>query len=71
MNEELLGQMYHFIRNFMKENGFPPTRREMAMEFEIGVATAQRYIEELISEGLITVRPCTARGITLVSGGEL
>ena len=63
MNEELLGQVYFFVKEYTEENKVPPSRREIAKELEIGVATAQRYVEALAEEGLLSVRPNTARGV--------
>jgi SOS-response transcriptional repressor LexA len=55
-----------FLRGFLKENGYPPTRAEIARHFKINVNAAQGRLDTLIRQGLIAVSEHVARGIRLL-----
>jgi DNA-binding transcriptional regulator YhcF (GntR family) len=50
------------IRQFVKENGFAPTVRELAEMLDWGHGTAQRALEELARQGSIEKQARMARG---------
>ena len=49
--------------------GYPPSRREIAEHFEVGLETTQRILGRLIEEGLLTVKPAGARSINITGAG--
>jgi DNA-binding transcriptional regulator YhcF (GntR family) len=53
------------IRQFVKENGFAPTVRELADMLEWGHGTVQRALEDLAQTGKIEKRERTARGFRI------
>lgn len=53
-----------FIREFQRENGFPPSRREIAKGLGLSsVATVQQHVEALEKKGLLKLQPDTNRGL--------
>lgn len=56
-----------FITKYQKNNGIPPTIGEIAEGVGLVSPNATRkHLQKLEEEGLITMRPRIARGITLV-----
>jgi len=41
-------QIVDFLRDYHKEHGYPPSIREMADHFGIGVSTTHRHLQHLI-----------------------
>lgn len=64
--EEKINQVYNFTVEFIKENGFPPSVREICAKLNIkSTATAYSYVERLKSRGLLAKSPLKKRAITL------
>lgn len=64
--EEKINQVYNFTLNYVSENGFPPSVREICDKCSIkSTASAYSYIEKLRSRGLIEKSPLKKRAITL------
>ena len=61
-----INQVYEFTVEFIKENGFPPSVREICNKLSIkSTATAYSYIEKLKTMGLLEKSPLKKRAITL------
>ena len=64
--EEKVNQVYNFTVEFIKENGFPPSVREICAKLNIkSTATAYSYVERLKARGLLEKSPLKKRAITL------
>ena len=64
--DEKLNQVYNFTVDFISDNGFPPSVREICAKLNIkSTATAYSYIEKLKSRGLLDKSPLKKRAITL------
>lgn len=52
--EEKLNSIYNFLQQFIDENGFPPSVREIAAKFNIkSTSTVHYYLEKMKTDGLI------------------
>jgi repressor LexA len=59
-------RILNFVREFIRENGYPPTVREIQKAFDLASPRAVQYhLEELERKGLIERISHTARGINL------
>lgn len=59
-------EVYEFTAEYLKNNGFPPSVREICAKLNIkSTATAYAYIERLKNEGLIDKCPQKKRAIKL------
>lgn len=64
--DEKIQQVYDFTVNYVNENGFPPSVREICAKLKIkSTATAYSYIERLKEKGLINKAPSKKRALTL------
>ena len=64
--EEKILTVYNFTVEFIKENGFPPSVREICAKLNIkSTATAYSYIEKLKSMGLLDKSPMKKRALTI------
>lgn len=63
------GQMVRWLMEYREENGYSPSRREIAAHFEIGLDSAQRAIEDLVAEGLLDVTPNIPRAMNITGAG--
>lgn len=64
--EEKLDQVYNFTVDYINENGFPPSVREICTKLNIkSTATAYSYIERLKEKGLLNKAPSKKRALTL------
>ncbi len=57
-----------YIKSFIKVNGYPPSRIEIADNFDIRPNAAQSRIVGLITKGAITQKPGKMRSISPVKG---
>ncbi len=62
-----LMEIFHYIRDYIDNNGYPPTVREIGQEFGIkSTSTVHYYLEKLKDSGMIEdVEPNRKRAITL------
>lgn len=68
---ETTEKVYQFIKNYIEENGFSPSVRELCQGVGFSsTATAQYHIKKLISEGKITLSGAKNRTITLTNRSE-
>ena len=64
INEKVY-KVYDFTVNYLKENGFPPSIREICEKLNIkSTATAYSYVEKLKNMGLLEKSPLKKRAIT-------
>jgi len=64
--DEKLDKVYNFTVDFINDNGFPPSVREICAKLNIkSTATAYSYIEKLKARGLLEKSPLKKRAITL------
>ena len=63
--EEKIKNVYNFTAAYIKENGFPPSVREICAKLDIkSTATAYGYIEKLKSMGLLEKSPMKKRALS-------
>ena len=59
------------IVRLITRNGLPPTWREVARDIGLSGASAiADHVRALVGEGLLTHRPCTARGLSVTVAGR-
>lgn len=64
--EEKMNQIYNFTVEFINDNGFPPSVREICSKLNIkSTATAYSYLERLKNKGLIEKSALKKRAISL------
>lgn len=70
--DEKLNQVYNFTVEFINENGFPPSVREICAKLNIkSTATAYSYIERLKDKGLLSKPPAKKRAIALKQSHQI
>lgn len=63
---EKINKVYEFTVEFIKDNGYPPSVREICQKLNIkSTATAYSYLERLKDKGLLDKSPQKKRAITL------
>lgn len=61
-----VNEVYNFTVEYLEENGFPPSVRDICAKLNIkSTATAYSYLEKLRSQGLLDKTPLKKRAITL------
>ncbi len=69
--EEKLNQVYEFTVDYIDENGFPPSVREICATLNIkSTATAYSYLNKLKDKGLLTSSPLKKRAITVCNSAK-
>lgn len=64
--EEKLNLVYNFTAEYIEQNGFPPSIREMCEKLNIkSTATAYSYVERLKARGLLEKSPLKKRALSL------
>lgn len=58
-------ETYQFIIDFIKENGYPPTYREIASGVGCALSTVVGRLEKLEALGMIEVKPNAPRTIRI------
>lgn len=58
-----------WLADYMASNGYPPSRREMAEHFGMGLSTVQETLADLVDEGLLAVTPRIPRAMRITEGG--
>jgi Mn-dependent DtxR family transcriptional regulator len=58
-----------WISSYRDREGYPPSRREVASHFDVGLETTQRILRHLVDEGLLVVKPSGARAINITGAG--
>lgn len=66
--DDNIEQVYNFINDFVSENGYPPSVREICGALSIkSTATAYYYIEKLKDRGMIQKNPTKNRTLSTLS----
>ena len=55
----------HFIDNYQKDNGFPPSVREIGRNFSISIATVQDHISALERKGFLQRKRFQSRSLSV------
>ena len=64
--KEKINQVYNFTVDFINDNGYPPSVREICAKLNIkSTATAYSYLERLKSQGLLEKSPQKKRALTV------
>ena len=64
--EQKIQSVYKFIVDYVDENGFPPSVREICSKCNVkSTASAYYYIEKLKNQGLLVKNPSKKRAITV------
>ncbi len=61
-------EVLDFISSFIKENGFPPTVREIGLHFGISLRAVQDHIAALQKKGFLSQSQKRARSISVIDG---
>lgn len=61
-------ETFHFIKNYIAANHFPPTMREMAEHFGVSIKAIVDRIAMLKRKGVITMCKSVHRGIAIKAG---
>lgn len=73
MSDNIAGVESHevlaWIDEYRKVEGYPPSRREIAEHFAVGLETTQRLLRYLVEEKLLIVKPTGARAINITGAG--
>lgn len=68
---ERLQEVYNFIVEYVDNNGFPPSVREICAKLNIkSTATAYTYIERLKNRGLLNNTPLKKRSLTVAGNSK-
>ncbi len=59
-------EVLNFISDFIKENGFPPTVREIGLNFNISLRAVQDHIAALQKKGFLSQSQKRARSISVL-----
>lgn len=62
-NDDLMFDIFKWIKSFMKEKNFSPTTREVAEGLQLSVSTVHGYMRRLVDEGYMTMENMQARTI--------
>lgn len=54
------------IEKFISENGYPPTRVDIANIMDFGPNAANQHIKAIEKKGAIKITPKTSRGLTVL-----
>jgi repressor LexA len=61
------GRVLAFVRRFVELNGYPPTRKDVRLEFGWSSDnSAEEHLKALQRKGRIAIKPAISRGITLL-----
>ncbi len=64
-------EVFHYIENFINENGFGPSYREVMRALGLkSVSTVATHVDGLIVRGLLVKRENSARSLQVVSKGN-
>lgn len=64
-------QIYEYIKNYTKENGFPPSYREISAGVDIkSTNSVKKYVDRLVEKNLIVKHDNKSRSINYVQNKE-
>ena len=59
-------QLLNHIKNYIRANGLPPTRRDLAAVMGTSTSVITYHLAALERDGFVTVAPMASRGIRVV-----
>lgn len=62
-------EIVRFIERFKATNGYPPTVREVAAEWDVSADSAHKQLRKMIDAGLIQVTPGLSRSMNVTGAG--
>ncbi len=62
-------EIYQYVLQCIRNNGIPPTFREIAERFSINIKAVQDHMAAIEAKGYMKVKPNTARGFEPVTRG--
>ena len=65
---EKQAEVFYFIKEYLEENGFPPTRQEAAEHFGVQPNAIQVRIQGLVKKGAVTTKGRSQRSTMPVKG---
>lgn len=65
---EKQAEVFYFIKDFIETEGYPPSRAEMACEFEISQNAIQLRVKALVKKGALTFKQGKQRSTLPVKG---
>ena len=65
---ERQAEVLEFIRAFIKDNGFSPTRAEIADAHGVNPNGIQGHVTALVKKGALTIKPGSSRSIVPTKG---
>jgi len=60
-------EVLQYIKEYIEENGFPPSRKDIAKHFAIYENAVQDFLKRLEKNGCIEITKNVARGIRVTS----
>ncbi len=60
-------EIFNFLKSYVKDNGYPPTMREIGEHFGFTWLGARGHLRALEKKGIIKINPLKARGLVLDS----
>jgi DNA-binding transcriptional regulator YhcF (GntR family) len=67
--EDSREQILATLNQSQLQHGKPPAVRDLAVQFEVGVATMHSYLQKLAKEGMVEWRPGRHRTLHLTPAG--
>ena len=61
-------EVLDFIKDFIKENSFSPTRSEIAQAHGVNPNGIQGHVSALVKKGALTIKPGSSRSIVPTKG---
>lgn len=59
-------EVWGFILGYLSDNGYPPTRREIATHMDITVPGVQNHLAMMVDKGYLKINERAWRGIEII-----
>ena len=63
-------EILEFVKDFISENGYPPTMREMCRHFGFLLRAATNHVNALIRKGYLSKKPMKSRSLEIVGSNR-
>ncbi|MGD8305415.1 MAG: transcriptional repressor LexA [Ignavibacteria bacterium] len=68
---ERQNEILTFIKDFLRENGYPPTLREIGKKFQISSTFGvKRHLDALVKKGYLNIESNASRGLCIIENEE-
>ncbi len=68
---ERQNEILTFIKDFLRENGYPPTLREIGKKFQISSTFGvKRHLDALVKKGYLNIESNASRGLCIIDNEE-